>query len=113
MMNDTDGDDRTFEQLNEAYAELKSEKDGLAGQIKQLEESLKTLKKELKDQHGSDDLEKLQQLLEEKEAENNRKSGQYGEHLVDLKEKLAALEVAVDSEHPEDEEHDEDEEESL
>ena len=100
MTNDAQSDDRTFERLNETYAELKSEKDGLAGQIKQLEESLKTLKKELKDQHGTDDLEKLQELLEEKEKDNASKSEQYEKHLVDLQEKLASLGEAVDSEHP-------------
>ncbi len=100
MTNDAQSADRTFERLNETYAELKSEKDGLAGQIKQLEESLKTLKKELKDQHGTDDLGKLQELLEEKEKDNSRKSEQYEKHLVDLQEKLASLEEAVDSEHP-------------
>ena len=109
MINDADG---TFERLNEAYADLKSEKDGLAGQIKQLEESLKTLKKELEEKYGSDDLEKLQQLLEEKEVENSRKSEKYEEHLVELNEKLAALEEAVDSDQPEGEEHDEEEESS-
>lgn len=101
MTNDAESADRTFERLNETYAELKSEKDGLAGQIKQLEESLKTLKKDLKDQHGTDDLGKLQKLLEEKEKDNAKKSEQYEKHLVDLQEKLASLEKAVDSDHPE------------
>jgi DNA repair exonuclease SbcCD ATPase subunit len=113
MTNDTESADRTFERLNETYAELKSEKDGLAGQIKQLEESLKTLKKDLKDQHGTDDLGKLQKLLEEKEKDNASKSEQYEKHLVDLQEKLASLEEAVDSDHPESDEDDLDEEDDA
>jgi septal ring factor EnvC (AmiA/AmiB activator) len=106
MMNDAKGTDRTLEGLSEDYAELKSQKDGLAGQIKQLEESLDELKKELKEQFGSDELEKLQQLLEEKEAENRQKSQQYGEHLDELKEQLAALEETVESDQPADENED-------
>ena len=99
-MNDPEGTDRTLERLSEEYAELKSEKDGLAGQIKQLEKSLDELRKALKEQFGSDELKKLQQLLEKKEAENNKKSQQYEEHLEELKEKLAALEEAVESNQP-------------
>ena len=85
MMNEVEGADRTLERLSEKYAGLKSEKDGLAGEIKQLEESLEKLKAELKEQFGSDQLEKLQQLLKEKEAENDSKSKQYGEHLDEVK----------------------------
>jgi|TARA_B100000809_G_scaffold241564_1_gene264848 uncharacterized coiled-coil DUF342 family protein len=102
MMNNAEGDDRTLERLSEEYAELKSKKDGLAGRIKQLEESLDELKKGLKDEFGSDNLQKLQQLLDEKQTENDLKSQQYKEHLDALKEKLAGLEDSLQGDDPED-----------
>ncbi len=103
MMNNAEGDDRTLERLSEEFAELKSKKDGLAGRIKQLEESLDELKKGLKKEFGSDDLEKLQQLRDEKQSENDRKSQEYEEHIEDLKEKLAALEDSLQENESDDE----------
>ena len=102
MMNNAESDDRTLERLSEEFAELKSKKDGLAGRIKQLEESLDELKKELKDEFGSDDPEKLQQLLDEKQTENDRKAQEYKEHMDGLKEKLAGLEDSLQGDDSED-----------
>ena len=103
MMNNAEGDDRTLERLSEEFAELKSKKDGLAGRIKQLEESLDELKKGLKKEFGSDDLEKLQQLQDEKQSENDRKSQEYEEHIEGLKEKLVALEDSLQETESDDE----------
>ena len=103
MMYIAEGVDRTLDRLSEEFAELKSKKDGLAGRIKQLEESLDELKNGLIKEFGSDDLEKLQQLFDEKQSENDRKSQEYEEHIEGLKEKLAALEDSLQENESDDE----------
>jgi hypothetical protein len=45
-------------------------------------------------------MQKQQQLLEEKEVANRQTSQQYGERLEELKEKRAALEESVESDQP-------------
>jgi chromosome segregation ATPase len=104
MSDDTKGSEETYNRLREAYATLKSEKDSLAGQIKQLEEAIEELESELKREFGTADPKQLQLLLAERTAENNDKCQKYELHLNEVKQKLADLKQEVDDNDTEDSE---------
>ena len=95
MSDDTKGSEETYNRLRESYATLKSEKDSLAGQIKQLEEAIEELESELKQEFGTADPKQLQLLLAERTAANNDKCQKYELHLNEVKQKLADLKQEI------------------
>jgi predicted nucleic acid-binding Zn-ribbon protein len=94
----SDDNDRTptLEDLTGEFATLKSTRDTLAGEIKQLAESLQTLKAESKQEFGTDNVEELETLLAEKQSQNTLLCEKYAKHLVELQEQLEQLQAATE-----------------
>ena len=74
---ETTEDKQTIEQLTERYNELNTRKIQAETKLKTAEEQLASLKEEARREHGTDDLDKLNEMLEKMEAENEQKRLDY------------------------------------
>lgn len=95
MNSSEDNHQPSIEQLTEQFNSLKSSRDTLAGQIQQLEESLEGIKEEAREAFGTDEVEKLEELMVQQQAKNKVLSEEYQAHLEKLKGELDQVQAAI------------------
>ena len=84
--------EQDMKQLQERFNDLKDERTRTERDLKHAEDGLDALKKQARDQYGTDDLEELQAKLDAMREENERKRTEYQDHLEGITEELANLE---------------------
>ena len=93
-------DKQTIEQLTERYNSLNTKKIQAEAHLKSAETQLSELKKEAHKEYGTDDLDKLKEMLQAMETENEKKRADYQTSLDkiegDLKKVEETYAVAAD-----------------
>lgn len=84
--------------LRRQYEQLRDQKVRTEQQVADLSGRLEGLKEQAQAQYGTSDTEKLQVLLDEKRAQNERIVAEYREHIKNIQTDLAAVEARVDGE---------------
>ncbi|MGQ9920770.1 MAG: hypothetical protein ACUVRZ_05510 [Desulfobacca sp.] len=82
-----------LEALKKEYTSLHTQKITTEANIKNLEDQLARLRAAAEKEFGTSDLEKLQQILENRRRENEERVAQYEQHLQEIKANLAAIET--------------------
>jgi len=83
-----------FDALGRRYQALRERRIKAEAERESSERRLADLKREAREKYGTDDVAKLQAMLEEMQAENERKRAEYQRHLDGIEERLAAVEAA-------------------
>jgi chromosome segregation ATPase len=73
-----------IEQLRKRHTELDRKKAAAEANLKTANEQLDQLKKQAREQFGTDDLEQLRAKLDEMKKENERKRAEYQKHLDEI-----------------------------
>jgi len=81
-----------IEALKKRHRDLANQKIAADTNLERATEQLEQLKKDAREQYGTDDLGRLQQLLEEMKQENERKPVEYDRHLAEIEKSLAEIE---------------------
>ncbi len=82
----------SIEVLRERYDKLNTTKIRTETELKNAEDILGQLRKEARESWGTDDLDALQKKLQEMTEENERRRGEYQEHLEKIDADLADVE---------------------
>ena len=86
-------DRQTIEHLQQRYEEFKSKKVKFETQRDAAEAELENLKMQAKELYGSDDIEKLEEILAVMKRENEKKRSDYQAALDQIDEGLAEVET--------------------
>jgi peptidoglycan hydrolase CwlO-like protein len=89
-----------LESLKGDYKELETKKIQTETNIQTLEDELKRLRAQAQKTYGTSDLEELKNLLEKRRQENEQLVAGYEQHIQGIKERLAEIESAPESETP-------------
>lgn len=81
-----------IEELRQRHKELEKQKITAEANLNTSKDRLDELKKQAREQYGTDDLEKLQKQLEEMKSDNRRKCSEYQQHLDDIERDLKKVE---------------------
>jgi phage shock protein A len=87
-----------FEELKEQYSELRDQQIQVKTNLERSQSDLEELKKQAREEFGTDNLSKLQALLEKRELENQAKVQEYQFHLEHIQESLKEVERSIDEE---------------
>jgi hypothetical protein len=91
-MSDLQPEKQSIERLTERYTALSTKKIQAQTNLDNAEKELKKLKKQAKEEYGTDDLEQLKEKLNEMETENERKRSEYQQLLDTIEGELAKVE---------------------
>jgi chromosome segregation ATPase len=86
---EADGDRQSIEQLTERYKKLDREKTVAETNLKNAQDHLSKLKKEAREQHGTDDIDALKKKLKQLQDDNEQKRGAYQKKLDEIETALA------------------------
>jgi DNA repair exonuclease SbcCD ATPase subunit len=81
-----------IDQLRKRHTELDRRKAKAEEALRMANEQLDALKKQARDTYGTDDLEKLKQMLQAMKDENLRKRTDYQKHLDEIETGLSTIE---------------------
>ena len=81
-----------IEALKKRHRELENAKIAAQTNLKTAMDQLEQLKKESRDQYGTDDLKQLVDKLEEMKRDNERKRLDYDHHLAEIEKNLSQVE---------------------
>jgi hypothetical protein len=81
-----------IEKLRQRHRALETQKITAEANLNNSEEILQRLKKQAREQYGTDDVEELRKKLEEMKSENQRKCADYQQHLDDIERDLKKVE---------------------
>lgn len=83
---------QTIEQLQQRYAKLNEQRITAAANLEHAKTQLERLRKEARENYGTDDLLELKKKLEEMKAENETKRANYQQELERIEADLSAVE---------------------
>src|SRR5438445_3945476 len=83
---------QNIEKLRERYKALEKQKITAEANLKNSEENLEKLRKQARENYGTDDLEELQKKLEEMKSDNESKCAEYQRHLDEIETQLNEVE---------------------
>ncbi|AGW13639.1 hypothetical protein [Megalodesulfovibrio gigas] len=89
--------DQELGKLRNKFEQLKEDKVRTEEQLASIEQQLGALEKQALEEYGVSDPEALQQLLDARRAENERRVAAYREHIAGVQAGLAAAEQAAGS----------------
>jgi len=92
-MGSSKDDAQDMEKLRERYEALKTKKITAEANLKTSGQTLETLKRQAREKYGTDDLALLRAKLDEMTQENERKRGEYQEHLTAIETELSKVEI--------------------
>ena len=81
-----------IEALKKRHRELENQRIAAQTNLKTATEQLEQLKKESREQYGTDDLKQLKEKLEEMKRDNERKRVDYDRHLAEIEKNLDQVE---------------------
>jgi chromosome segregation ATPase len=88
---------QTIEDLQSRYAKLHKAQIEAERDLKNAQDRLDQLKREAREEFGTDDLAELQRKLEQMQKDNEEKRGKYQADLDEIEEKLAAVQKQFDA----------------
>ena len=81
-----------IEALKKRHRELENQRIAAQTNLKTATDQLEQLKKESREQYGTDDLDRLREKLEEMKRDNERKRVEYDRHLAEIERNLDEVE---------------------
>jgi hypothetical protein len=85
--------------LREEHRKLHEQKIATERDRQNLEERLRELREQAQREYGTDDLDHLRQLLEQRRRENDRMVAEYQQHIQDIQGRLREVDNAASEEH--------------
>ena len=85
-----------FQKLRDRHKELERQKTTAEANLALTNQQLETMKTELREKYGTDDLDRLRAQLEELQRGNDRKRDEYQAHLAQIEARLAEVQTPQD-----------------
>ncbi|OIP90390.1 MAG: hypothetical protein AUK55_12870 [Syntrophobacteraceae bacterium CG2_30_61_12] len=89
-----------LEALRSEYEKLSEKRIQTQTMVQNLEEQLQGLREKAEAEYGTSDLEKLEELLEQRRQENERRVTEYQQHIEGIKDQLKAVETETREDQP-------------
>ncbi len=89
---------QSIEELKDRFDALSTERVRLQTQKERAEKDLDELKKQARDQFGTDDLEKLQNMLADMKTKNEKQQSEYQKQLDEIDTRLLKIDESFEEE---------------